>query len=466
LTVDAPAVRQQPIRQAFWPATSLSTNIALTVLGCMLLWLTHHLPVEFDHFVFGYSETSLCALACFLGAGILVSRQPVDRWTLPIILTFAVLCRLALLPSEPFLSTDVYRYVWDGMVQHRGINPYRYFPGDPALKFMREDEIFPSINRRDFAPTIYPPGAQAFFFLVTSISASLTMMKLAMDAVEAVTVFALIRMLSMLNLRKELVLLYAWSPLLIWEIGSSGHVDAYVTALVALALLFRMRNQPVATGLALGGAVMAKFYPLLLLPALWRRGDRKMPLTVLAVIVIGYLPYLSVGKRVFGYAGGYVQEEGMSSGSRYFLFDLAQHVPGLAHLPMAVFFVFCSVCFGLLYLWCWWWSDRSGADFLQPAGAVAFALMLLFSPHYPWYVIWLVPFLVLRPSLPMGVYVCAMFYGLTTQWAEPGVKMLFLQKWIYGVTAIAFVAQFVYLRWIKPVVPIAAIFPVTEGRRA
>jgi alpha-1,6-mannosyltransferase len=466
LTVDAPATGRLPSQPGLWPATSLGTNLALTLLGCMLLWFTHHLPVEFDHFVFGYSETSLCALVCFFGATILVSRQPVDRWTLPIILTFAVLCRLALLPSEPFLSTDIYRYVWDGMVQHHGINPYRYVPGDPALKFMREDEIFPSINRRDTAPTIYPPGAQIFYFLVTTVSASLTMMKLAMDAVEAVTVFALLRMLGMLHMRRELVLLYAWSPLLIWEIGSSGHVDAYVTALVALALLFRMQNRPIATGLALAGAVLAKFYPLLLLPALWRRGDRKMPLTVLAVIVCGYLPYLSVGKRVLGYAGGYADEEGMNSGSRYFLLELAHHVPGLSSLPMAVFYAFCVLCFGALLFWCWRWSDRSRADFLQPAGALAFALMLLFSPHYPWYVIWLVPFLILRPSLPMGVYVCGMFYGLTTQWAEPGAKMYFLQKWIYGVTALAFVVELVYLRWIKPVLPIDAIFPRTEEQKA
>jgi hypothetical protein len=435
----------------------------------MLLGFSHHLPVEFDHFVLGYSETSLCALVTFLGAAVLVTRQPVDRWTLPIILVIAVLCRLVLLPSEPFLSSDIYRYVWDGMVQHHAINPYHYVPGDPALKFMREDEIFPSINRRDYAVTIYPPVAQMFYFVVTAVSASLTMMKLAMDVMEVVTVYVLIRMLQQLGLRREQVILYAWSPLLIWEIGSSGHVDSFLTAMLALALLFRMKDKPVLTGLALGAAVMTKFYPLLLLPALWRRRDWKMPLTVLAVIVFGYLPYLSVGKKVFGFAGGYVQEEGLSSGSRFFLLGLAQHLPGLGNLPAAAWYVFCAVCFLPLLWWCWRWSDQvdqTGADFLQPAAALAFALMLMFSPHYPWYVIWLVPFVVLRPNLTMGVYLCVTFYGFTTQWAEPGAKMYFLSRCMYGAVAVAAVLQLLYSRWLHRFLPLERLFPVTDGREA
>ena len=35
--------------------------------------------------------------------------------------------------DEPFLSSDIYRYVWDGRVQAAGINPYAYVPADAAL---------------------------------------------------------------------------------------------------------------------------------------------------------------------------------------------------------------------------------------------------------------------------------------------------------------------------------------------
>ncbi len=450
----------RPASKAFWPATPTGTNVALLLLGCMLLGLSHHLALEFDDFIIGYSETTACALAVFFGGAVLVMRQPVNRWTLPIVLVFALLCRLVLLTPDPHLSSDIYRYVWDGMVQHHGVNPYRYVPGDAHLSAFRETDIFPNINRRDYAPTIYPPVAQMFFYSATGISYTLVAMKLAFYAAEAVTVWALITALPLLGLRREQVLLYAWSPLLIWEVGSSGHLDALLVMFVALAILFRLRGRPVLTGLALGAAVMTKFIPLLLFPALYRRRDWKMPAAMVAVIVSGYAIYAGVGKRVFGFAGGYVQEEGIASGSRYFLFDLLQHWRPLAHLPIVAFYLFCAACFLPVLLWSWRRARQpSPAAFVSPAALLAFLLMLLFSPHYPWYVIWLVPFLVLEPNMTMGVYVCAVFYGLTTQWSEPGPKLFFLQKWVYGATAMAFLLEWSYHLWLHRILPLRRIFP-------
>ena len=81
---------------------------------------------------------------------------------------------------DPLLSSDIYRYVWDGRVQAAGINPYRYFPAHEALAFLRDGTIFPHINRAEFAVTIYPPVAQFFFFVVTRIGESVTVMRFAL----------------------------------------------------------------------------------------------------------------------------------------------------------------------------------------------------------------------------------------------------------------------------------------------
>ena len=445
--------RLTPLLSRLRAGSPLLTNLGLCVLGAVLLGLSRHLSVEFDHFVYGYSETSTFAMAAALGAAWIVYRQPVDRYTFWIVVVFAVLCRLTLLTPEPYLSSDIYRYVWDGMVQHRGVNPYRYFPGNDHLRFLRDDDIFPNINRRDYAPTIYPPLAQIFFFLVTWVGATLTMMKLAMMAMEAVTVLALARLLQGMGRRREDVIVYAWSPLCIWEFGSSGHLDAAVIAMVALALLFRFRNRPVLAGLSLGAAVMFKFYPLVLFPALWRRRDWKMPAALLAVVLGGYAIYAEVGRKVFGFAGQYAEEEGMNSGSRYFLLDAAKRLPGLHGLPNGVFLALCAVIFGALTWWCWRRSDlplttaAQQSMFLGPASALAFALMLLFSPHYPWYVAWLLPFAVLMPNLPILVYTYSVFYWLTTEYAEPGPKMFFANEWIYGATLIAFAVAFAWHRF-------------------
>ena len=79
------------------------------------------------------------------------------------ILLFALLFRLPLIPQTPVLSSDLYRYLWDGKVQVSGeMNPYLYPPGNKRLTFLRDERIYPNINRKE-ARTVYPAGAQLLF---------------------------------------------------------------------------------------------------------------------------------------------------------------------------------------------------------------------------------------------------------------------------------------------------------------
>ena len=107
-------------------------------------------------------------------------RAPPDR-VLWLIFSVAILLRVYVLLFDPLLSSDVYRYIWDGKVQAAGVNPYRYFPADPALTSLRDAAIFPHINRVDTAATIYPPVAQFFFLIVTRFGENVTAMRLAID---------------------------------------------------------------------------------------------------------------------------------------------------------------------------------------------------------------------------------------------------------------------------------------------
>ena len=444
------------------------TNLALILLGFGMIHFMQQLITEADHFEIGFSGVSSSALVLYVAAITIFLLKPsnTDRYTLPIILFFAIVCRLVALFPGAFLSTDVYRYAWDGMVQHEHINPYRYVPGDSALAFLRDDnqDLYDHINRRDYAHTIYPPVAQMAFYLIAWISPGVTAMKTAMVAFEGLTMVALVKLLRHLGMTREWTLLYAWFPLVMWEFGSSGHLDSMVMALLMLAVLFRFERRPVLTGLFLGLAVFTKFYPLAVFPALYRRGDWKMPATLASVGLLCYLPYLSAGKMVFGFLGGYAKEEGLNNGSRYFLLDLVHHVPGLAGVPDAAFNVFLIAVLGSLCLWAWRTSCRDQsppAAFLRPALALGFATMLLFSPHYPWYVAWLLPFFVLMPSLTLLVYLGGIFYMCTTRWAVGyGPEQYFLNKCLYSVVAVTAIIEFVLRRnrrtgaWFRSLTPV------------
>jgi hypothetical protein len=468
------------------------TNAALLLIGAALFFLCRQLVSEYNHFTIGFSGVSGWSSILYLAAAFLILTQPVDRFTFPILLTVAIACRLAVLFAEPYLSSDIYRYVWDGIVQHAHISPYRYVPGNPVLEFLRapNQDIFDNINRRDYAHTIYPPAAQALFYLITWISPTVTFMKTAMVLFEGVTMYALIQLLRNLGIRREQTLLYAWCPVIIWEIAGSGHLDSAAMAFIALALLARYRKQPILTGLFLAIAILLKLYPLVLLPALYRRGDFKMPATVAAVVALAYAAYSSVGLLVFGFLGGYAKEEGLATGTRYFLLELAQRIPGLHSLTTTAYFLFCGVVFAAITWWSWKTASQEESDdhqpatnpgapssrrflplrwafaqprephsstgpfsptgdtaFLPPAFALAAALMFLFSPHYAWYILWLVPFFTLMPNLPILTYLLGFFYLYTTALAEPGPKMFLANEILYAAVLTALVLQLALSRW-------------------
>lgn len=354
--------------QPLWhTARPWQTNTALLLIGAALTFLSSQLVSEYHHFTIGFSGVSGWSATLYIAAVFLILTQPVNRFTLPIILAVAIAIRIVPLLHEPYLSSDIYRYVWDGIVQHAHISPYRYVPGNPALAFLRapHQPIYDHINRRDYAHTIYPPAAQALLYLITWISPTIIAMKTAMVLFEAVTLYALTKILTQLGLRREQSLLYAWCPLVIWEIAGSGHIDSVAMAFISLALLFRLRRRPILTGLFLGLAIMTKFYPIVLVPALlipresrdlsgeWailnpRNLDWKFPATTFAVIALGYAAYSSVGLLVFGFLSGYAHEEGMTTGTRYFLLELVQQIPGLQNLPTAAFYIFCALTFTAL----------------------------------------------------------------------------------------------------------------------
>jgi len=430
----------------------------LLAIGVAMFLLARQLVAEYSRFSIGFSGVSGWSATLYVLAVALILTQPTNRATLPIIFIVALASRIPPLLAQPYLSSDIYRYVWDGIVQHAHISPYRFVPGDPALAYLRapHQAIFDHINRRDYARTIYPPVAQMLFYLITAISPTVTFMKVAMVFFECVTTAALIALLKALGHRRTQVLLYACCPLLIWEVAGAGHLDSAAMAFIALALLARLRKRPVATGIFLGIAVMLKFYPLVLFPALWWRDATptgsawKMPAALAAVIAFGYACYAGVGMAVFGFLGGYAQEEGLQTGARYFLLDLAKQLPCLHSLPAAAYYVLCAAVFAALIAWAWRPACQPASPryaFLAPAFALAAALMLLFSPHYAWYIVWLIPFFALMPNLPTLVYLMGFFYLYTTAYAMPGQGTFFLNKILYGATLAAFAIWIALRRW-------------------
>lgn len=319
--------------------------------------------------------------------------------SLGLVLAIAVLLRLALVAAPPMLSSDVYRYVWDGMVQLAGISPYAHIPADPALAALRDTAIFPHINRADYAPTIYPPAAQALFLLAAGVAPTVTAMKATMVACDLVAIACLAALLRAAGLPASRVAIYAWNPLTIWEFAGNGHVDAAALAFLALALLARARLRDGAAGVAFGLAVLVKFLPAAAGPALWRRGPfwrlAGAGTAVIALLYAAHLLALGGDGQVFGFLFQYGAEEGLSTGGGIWplaLLGLFAPLPGWA---ASAWLGLGAAALASLALWIMTrprppaGSPQDVVRICADTALLGVATALVLTPHYAWYFPWL-----------------------------------------------------------------------------
>jgi hypothetical protein len=327
----------------------------------------------------------LVAFALFVPAAVLCWRGIGGRRGVALVLLFAVAFRAAAFEpgATPPLSTDVHRYAWDGRVQAAGINPYRYRPSHPALAHLRDDQVWPRISLKSWR-TVYPPGAEASFLTAHGIfgggvRSSTWLILLA----ETGTVVFLLFGLRRGGAPPERAALYAWHPLAVSEIAGNGHVDALaVLGLAGLLAAWQARRFALA-GAALAFAALVKLGPALLFPALARRGGRRFLLTGAVLLVIAYLPYVSVGTGVVGSIRRYVDSQD-NGGSLWPL--LSGHLSeARAQAVLAVGLALVVVVVAL--------REHTALEQVARSGLLVLGSLLLALAYVqPWHALWLLPF--------------------------------------------------------------------------
>ena len=417
----------------------------LVILGCLLLLLNRvGLHLQRQNNLPWFVGTVLAQGLAYLAGVRLVLIGRKAPGVLLAVLLFAALLRISILIAPPYLSDDIYRYVWDGRVQAAGINPYRFVPDSPELEALQDDRIYPRINRSDYAPTIYPPVAQAIFLAATRASESITCMKTVMVGFEALAVLMLVRLLVSLGLPAERVLIYAWNPLTVWEFAGSGHIDAAAIAFLVLALWAQRRNLPALAGITLACATLTKIYPAAIFPALYRRWDWKMPAGFAATVVLGYLPYAKVGLRVLGFLPGYIKEEGLKSGERFYLWTLLQKAWPVSWFDGVWYVALLALVLLAVAAWLMVCTQSGEGDFLLHATVLAALSSVLFSPHYPWYFAWVLPLLVFVPYLPMLYLTVAAFILYESRLHETPESLFRDNTLLYLPFAVLIVAQWLW----------------------
>ena len=344
------------------------------------------------------------------------SRFP--RRVIIIGLVLAALWQVPFLLTSPGSDDDIHRYVWDGRVQRLGYNPYIVVPSDPALSGLHTPETR-TLNNPDL-PSPYPAGAQLFFRAVTAIHESVFALKVAFVVCELAIVLVLLDSLHSSGQGAHWVLAYAWNPLLATEVAGSGHVDIVGVLLLLVSFAALGRRWRTVAALAFGLAVAVKFLPIVLLPLYWRRVRMRDAALAAAVVGLLYVPFFNHGRIPIGSLGTYVQS---------FRFN----DPVFATLERVVapqLVVGVAVLVGFLIAI---WLRRKSAAWSLDAFAWPMAASLLCAPVvYPWYLLWLLPFLRSASTVPIIIWTVSIipaYYvwhlrALGRPWLVPGWIML------------------------------------------
>jgi hypothetical protein len=371
----------------------------LAGIGVIIAGLTLATPTAFETLGDNAFMALTIPAGCLTIAATYAAERAQQKYALWLICVLAILLRAYVLAFDPLLSSDIYRYIWDGKVQAAGINPYRYFPADQSLAFLRDDTIFPHINRADTAVTIYPPVAQFFFLVVARIGENVTVMRLALVGCEAVTVTVIMLLLRRLDRPVTRVVAYLWHPLPLWEIANSGHVDALMVALMMFGLWIALTGRALRGAVVIAFSILVKPYVAPVLAGIWRPWDLKMPIVVIAIVMLCYIPYLSVGSGVLGFlTKGYLTEEGISAGNDLWLLSLWRLVFGEHHGDVAVYIATAALTLLFKGLSAARSGDRSIASRIGDINMLLLLTLLLLSPNYPWYFLVVTPFLALCGS--------------------------------------------------------------------
>jgi len=329
----------------------------------------------------------------------------------------AALWHLPFLLMAPGSDDDVHRYVWDGRVQRLGYNPYIVVPSDPALGGLHTPETR-TLNNPD-VPSPYPAGAQLFFRAVTAIHESVFALKVAFVVCDLAIVLVLLDILRCSGQGAHWVLAYAWNPLLA-TVAGSGHIDIVGVLLLLVSVAALVRRWLAVAALAFGLAVSVKLVPIVLLPLYWRRV--RMRDAALAAIVVGllYVPFFNHGRIPIGSLGTYVQRFRFNDPVFATIERVAapQFAAGLAVLAGFLTAI---------------WMRSKAAAWSSDAFAWPMAASLLFAPVvYPWYLLWLLPFVRSAPTVPIIIWTVSIiptYYvwhlrTLGRPWLVPGWIML------------------------------------------
>lgn len=334
-----------------------------------------------------------------------------EKWeiSLKLGLICAFLLRMILIISEPVLSDDFYRFIFDGQLIKNGINPYLYLPQE-AFELLKVadseywNQLLTQMNSSAYY-SVYPPLHQLFFWLAAlggeHLSMNILILRLFILLFEILNCLLLIQILRQWNLPKANVFLYAFNPLVILELTGNLHFEGMVLFGLLAMVYFIGKLTTAKASIFWTWAVGVKLSPLMLGPILMNffEGKRRLVFIFISAFVIGllFIPLFFEGAYLnFWQSFRLYQSSFEFNGSVYYLL---RWISGfwLDYNPIRTLGPVLSMLSIGLILWLSLGVKKANLpDLVQRIVWVYLAYLLLQTTVHPWYLI---------PAFGLGILV-------------------------------------------------------------
>lgn len=413
--------------------------LLISILGLVLLTI-QAFSTQFEYLIPILKRPTLLIVILLVIAGliylVIIKNILLKKITFNLVPLFFIglVLRLVFLQSTPIYEDDFYRYFFDGSLTTHGLNPYNYAPEDalkksapnrnnilglenkeqdahPDLHFLAEQSLMERVAYPHIR-TIYPPVTQAVFALSYFIEPfSLIVWRALLLISEIISFFLLVKLLKCMNKPMIWSAIYWLNPLLITETINAAHMDALLVPLLLSALLLAAKKSYRFAGLALALAVGVKVWPILLIPSLFRPLLTKPKELLVAILPCLLTLIVVLIPQLLSYTN---EQSGLMNYSQYwrtnsFLFGLLENSLIYFDENFAYYFgdpqqlarLIVGGIISLLVIFQLKNSCENIEQLIKSWLVIITCLFLLSPTGYPWYLIWFLPLLAVKPSLPL-----------------------------------------------------------------
>jgi hypothetical protein len=289
--------------------TSFFNGKSILAVGLSIVFMLVIYMIGFQTPRTSFNQFILLYIAGFTTFSILwLNRQ---NWDFKTFLALAIIVRLLLLFAVPELSNDFFRFIWDGELITRGINPYAHLPNELISQGPFYTDQYMRVLYHGMGElsqehySCYPVFNQILFYLPASMFDSVQYnvigLKVIIILADIGAIYIGRKILKLLALPEHKIWLYALNPFIILEFSANLHFEGVMIFFMLLGIYYALIDRFILGGIFFALAIHIKLIPLLLIPFLYKqlKWKRSLGFTAMVGVVVLLLGQLMLTPTFF-----------------------------------------------------------------------------------------------------------------------------------------------------------------------